>query len=171
MGPGEMHPRVLREMEAVGPKPLSMIFEKLSQWIEVPVDWKRRNIGPIFLKGRKEDPRNYWPVSLMPCAWNIMEQILLESVLRYMQDREMIWDTSTASPESRPAWTNPVAFCGRLTASVDKGRDVDILDFYKNIILSKLWRDGFRGWTIRQIKKWLYSPIQRVVSQRTSGML
>ena len=68
MGPDEMHPRVLRELAGVVAKTVSLIFERSGQSGEVPSDWKKGNIAPIFKKGRNEDPGNYQLLSHL-CAW------------------------------------------------------------------------------------------------------
>ena len=56
MGSDGMHPRVLRELADVIAEPLSIIFERSWRTGEVPEDWRRASVTPIFKKGKKEDP-------------------------------------------------------------------------------------------------------------------
>jgi len=67
MGPDEMHPRVLRELEDKVVISFSIISARSWQSGEVATDWRRGNITLIFKKGEKEDPGNYSQPHL--CAW------------------------------------------------------------------------------------------------------
>lgn len=59
-----MHLRVLRELAEVIARSLSIIFERSQRTEEVPEDWKRANVTPVFKQGKKEDQGNYKPVNL-----------------------------------------------------------------------------------------------------------
>ncbi|XP_073535227.1 DNA repair protein XRCC4 isoform X2 [Phyllobates terribilis] len=63
-GPDELHPRVLKEIVEEILEPLSIIFENSWRTGEVPEDWRRANVVPIFKKGKKVDPGNYRPFKL-----------------------------------------------------------------------------------------------------------
>ena len=58
LGLDGVHPRVLKELAEVVAKPLSIIFEK--SWLsgEVPDNWRKGYVTPIYKKGSKEDPGN-----------------------------------------------------------------------------------------------------------------
>ncbi|KGL78634.1 hypothetical protein N309_08012, partial [Tinamus guttatus] len=90
MGPDGMHPRVLRELAEVIAEPLSIIFERSWRAEEVPEDWKKANVTPVFRKSKREEPGNYRPVSFTSVPGKVMEQLILQIISRYVKEKKVI---------------------------------------------------------------------------------
>ncbi|CAM4488283.1 unnamed protein product [Lepidochelys kempii] len=177
MGPDELHPRVLKELAAVIAEPLAIIFENSWRTGEVPDDWKKANVVPIFKKGKKEDPGNYRPVSLTSVPGKIMEQVLKESILKHLHERKVIRNSQHGFTKGRSCLTNLIAFYDEITGSVDEGKAVDVLflDFSKafdtvshSILVSKLRKYGLDECTIRWVESWLDCRAQRLNGSMSS---
>ncbi|KAJ7404104.1 rna-directed dna polymerase from mobile element jockey-like [Willisornis vidua] len=76
MGSDEMHLRVLRELAKEVVKPLTIIFEELWQFGEVPAVCKRGNAAPIFKMGKEEDLGKYRLVTFTSVPSKITQEIL-----------------------------------------------------------------------------------------------
>jgi len=155
MGSDGMHPRVLRQLADVIAEPLSIIFERSWRTGEVPEDWRKANVTPIFKKGKKEEPGNYRPVSLTSIPGKVMEQLILEAIIKQVEEKKVIRSSQHGFTKGKSCLTNLIAFYDDTTGWVDEGRPVDVayLNFSKafdtvshNILISKLRNCGLDEW-------------------------
>ncbi|GAB0207485.1 mitochondrial enolase superfamily member 1 [Grus japonensis] len=127
MGPDGMHPRVLRELADVIARPLSIIFERSWRTGEVPEDWRKTNVIPVFKKGKKEDLENYRPVSLTSIPGKVMEQLILGVFNKHVEEKVVIRSGQHGFTKGKSCLTNLIAFYDNMTGWVDERRAVDVV--------------------------------------------
>ncbi|CAM5107883.1 unnamed protein product [Natator depressus] len=167
-----MHPRILKVLTEEISEPLLIIFEMSWKMGEIPEEWKRANIVPIYKKGNKDNPGNYRPVSLTSVPGKIMQQIIKQSICKYLEDNKVISNSEHGFVKNKSCQTKLIAFFDSVTSLVDGGEEVDVvyLDFSKafdtvshDLLINKLGNCNLDGAIIRWMQNWLENHSLRIV--------
>ena len=143
---------------------MATIFTKSLEEGDVPMDWKEANVTPIFKKGVKTRPGNYWPVSLASVACKIMESLIRDEVTHHLEANNLIKNTQHGFMKGQSCATNLLEFLEVATRVVDGGGNFNIIyrDFAKAFdkvprqrLLKKVRTHGQRGPVLRWIEEWL----------------
>jgi len=122
---------------------------------------------PIYKKGRKEDPRNYRPVSLTSVPGKVMELFIPSALTGHAKDNQGIRPSQNGFMKGMSCLANPISFYDKVSCLVDEGKDVEVisLDFSKDfdtvpnsILLEKLAAHGLDGCPLCWIKNWIEWP-------------
>jgi len=117
----------------------------------VPEDWRKASVTPICKKGKKEDPGNYRPVSLTSIPGKVMEQFILEVVIKQVEEKKVIRSRQHGFTKRKPLLTNLITFYDSMTGWVHEERAVEVvyLNFskafnivYRNILVANLRNCG-----------------------------
>ena len=177
-GPDKISPRILKEVKNEICEPLSKLFNKSLTNGKVPSEWKMANVTPIYKKEDKSQPNNYRPISLTSVVCKIMETIIRDKVVNYLEENKLIKDSQHGFRNKRSCLTNLLDFFNDIYSMYDDSRSVDViyLDFQKAFdkvphkrLLSKIHAHGVRGNIHRWLKDWLSGRKQRVVINGSSS--
>ena len=83
-GPDEMHPRFLIEVADIISAPLGVHIIKTLKDGNMPQDWKKANVSPIYKKRARYRAENYRPISLRSIVCKIMEWLIKEAVMHHI---------------------------------------------------------------------------------------
>ena len=95
--------------------------------------WRKSIVVPLFKKGKREDPKNYRPVSLTSVICRLMEKIIHFRILNHFLKNNLISSAQHGFITKRSTQTQQVIYLDKLTSLYDQGLQVEAiyLDFSK----------------------------------------
>lgn len=173
-GPDGITPEILQKLSSSLTEPLEVLFNKSLETGDIPEEWKKANVTPIFKKGTKGDPGNYRPVSLTSVPCKILETIVKDRIVQHLIENKLIKNSQHGFMPGKSCATNLVTFMDNITQAVDDGCAVDIfyLDFAKAFdkvprkrLIKKLEAKGIEKGVVKWIENWLTGRTQKVCIQ------
>ena len=171
-GPDNFYPRILKNIKEQIARPLTDIFNSSLQQGIVPQDWKQANVTPIFKKGCRKQPGNYRPISLTSVICKLLESIIKDNVVKFLDKHNLIRSTQHGFCKNKSCLTNLIEFYNKLLHQHDSKKSLDIiyLDFQKAFdkvphdkLMIKVRALGISGNIGNWIESWLQNREQRVV--------
>ena len=164
-------PKLLKEIAEEISVPLAIMFNLSLHEGTVPHEWKHANIVPIFKKGSRCKAENYRPVSLTSVVCKLLESLLRDHMIDFLEKHNLLKDTQPGFLKGRSCLTNLLEYTEIISKWVDDGSPVDViyLDFQKAFdkvphqrLLIKLKSHGMGVNIITWIQNWLTDRRQRV---------
>ena len=170
-GPDEIHPRMLIELADLISGPLALIMNKTLREKQIPNDWKKANVSPIFKKGARNRAENYRPISLTSIVCKLMESIIKEAVMSHVLSNKLLSSKQYGFISGRSTVTQLLRYLDKCVETMVKGgvTDTIYLDFAKAFdtvpherLLGKLKAYGIDGAILTWIKAFLTGRTQVV---------
>ena len=174
MGPDQLHPRVMKEVAAHLAPSLQIIFAKSLNSGEVPEDWLKAHVTPIYKKGERYLASNYRPVSLTCIASKVMEHVVAKHILNHLDKHKILTDSQHGFRSKRSTETQLLCFAQDIYRNMRNNQqtDVIVMDFAKafdkvahNRLLKKLEVMGITGSVNRWVRSFLTNRQQSVVCE------
>jgi len=119
--PDGHHPRFMKEIAQYISEPLCTIFQTSILLGIVPSQWRNARVSAIYKKGNKKLASNYRPVSITSILCRILETIIRNEIIDFMQTENLISDYQFGFIKGRSTslqllniiydWTNSIENC------------------------------------------------------------
>ena len=108
--------------------------------LELPDDWKRDNVVPVFKgKGNKYDVNKHKPISLTSIIGKVKETIIYNHITEYCEKYKLLHSAQHGFRNKHSITSNLLELLNNLTYYINNGHSVDpiTIDFPKPLIQSQ----------------------------------
>ena len=160
--------RLLKEAGPGVVGPLTTLFNISLRKRQVPEEWKRAVVLPVFKGGNRDrqEVLNYRPISLTPCVTRVLEKILNTQLLKYLQDNSLICQQQAGFLPLQSTTTQLCSLIHQWQMALDRGDNVeavflDLSKAYDRVsvpgLISKMSQAGFS----QSMLQWFSSFLER----------
>ena len=89
-GPDDVHPRMLQELVNIISDPITIPRKKTIDCGNIPADWRRANVTPIYKKGAKNLAENYRPISLTSLICKLIESLIKRAIMKHLAELKLL---------------------------------------------------------------------------------
>ena len=137
----------------------------------VPNELTIVHVVPIFKSGDKALFSNYRPISVLPCFSKILEGIIYNRIINYLNDFNVLWDNQYGFRKNPSPSLALIDLCDRISSAFDR-REYSLRVFLNlskafdtvnhAILFDKLQHYGIRGLALEWVKSYFSEGAQFV---------
>ena len=139
-GPDDIPASVLKNCAAAIASPLAELFHRSFRAGVVPCGWKRANVTPVHKKGSKSEISNYRPISLLPIVSKIMEKIINDKLVRYLEINNLLHPSQFGFRKQRSTMQALLTITQAAEDALDAGEEYRIVSL--DIMNGSLFRSS-----------------------------
>ena len=114
MGPDGVSGRLIKECQEQLLEPILDLVRTSINMGQVPVEWKRANVVPIYKSGCRMEPLNYRPVSLTSIVCKICEEVIKTKWCEFLEGEEILSEKQFGFRKGKSCVSNLLCFYSRV---------------------------------------------------------
>ena len=167
----EISPQVVKNIRSSILVPFSHVLNVSLITGVFPNEMKLANVVPIFKSGDVQVFSNYRPVSILPVFSKILERIMYNRLLSFLNKHNVIYDYQFGFRDKHSTYLALITLTDKISTALEEGKHVIgiFLDFSKafdtvdhEILLLKLEHYGIRGVALKWFESYLSGRKQYV---------
>ena len=169
--PDGYHPCFIKELADFIIEPIGIIFRNSMESGTIPSQWKEARVSAIYKKGNKKLASNYRPVSITSVLCRILEKLIRNQIVEYMQSENLLSDLQFGFIKGRSTSLQLLNIMNDWTCAIENNNSSDCiyLDYQKAFdtvphkrLISKLYAYNIDEKIINWIKYYLSERKQYV---------